>query len=550
LQSQFVAACIKHYAVNNQEVDRSGVSVTLSERALREIYLPAFKAAVIDGNAWVVMSAYNKFRGEYLGENKYLLNDVLKGEWKFKGLVMSDWGGTHSTVNAANHGLDIEMGSRQPYNTNYFADPLVKAIKDGKVTESTINDKVSRILWVMYHTSLATNAPAGKLNTPEHSKTVYDVAAEAIVLLKNSKQILPLNIAKYKSIAIIGDNATQTFHSGGFGAGVKAKYEVNALEGLKSRIGNKVDLKFAQGYKPDYKNNYNAQRKEAANKPDMVMIQQAATVARSTDAAIVFIGGNREYESEGTDRKTLDLPFGEQELVDAVTAANPNTIVVVVGGAPYDLGKIKQNNHTIVFSWYNGSENGNALADVLTGKVNPSGKLPFTFPVKLEDSPAHALKTYPGENHVTEYKEGILVGYRWFDTKNIEPMYPFGYGLSYTNYAYSGLRTNKPTYKKGEKINIMLKLKNTGNYAGKEVVQLYVTKDGSKVDRADKELKAFKKVLVPAGKEVIVTLNLNVNDLAYYDETANKWVVEPGRYKLQAGSSSKDIRGMANITVN
>lgn len=550
MQSQFIAACIKHYAVNNQEVDRSGVSVTLSERALREIYLPAFKAAVIDGNAWVVMSAYNKFRGEYLGENKYLLNDVLKGEWKFKGLVMSDWGGTHSTVNAANHGLDIEMGSRQPYNTNYFADPLVKAVKEGKVAESTINDKVSRILWVMYHTSLATNAPAGKLNTPDHSKTIYDVAAEAIVLLKNSKQMLPLNTTKYKSIAIIGDNATQTFHSGGFGAGVKAKYEVNALEGLKSRIGNKVDLKFAQGYKPDYKNNYNAQRKEAANKPDMAMIQQAATVAKSSDAAIVFIGGNREYESEGADRKTLNLPFGEQELVDAVTAANPNTIVVVVGGAPYDLGKIKQNNHTIVFSWYNGSENGNALADVLTGKVNPSGKLPFTFPVKLDDSPAHALKTYPGENHVTEYKEGILVGYRWFDTKKIEPMYPFGYGLSYTNYAYSGVRTNKTAYKKGEKITASLKLKNTGKYAGKEVVQLYVTKDGSKVERANKELKAFKKVLVPAGKEVTVTLNLDVNDLAYYDEAGKKWVVEPGRYKLQAGSSSKDIRGVTNITVN
>lgn len=550
LQSQFVAACIKHYAVNNQEVDRSGVSVTLGERALREIYLPAFKAAVIEGNAWVVMSAYNKFRGEYLGENKYLLNDVLKGDWKFKGFVMSDWGGTHSTVKAANNGLDIEMGSRQPYNTNYFADPLLAAVKDGKVAESTIDDKVSRILWVMYHTSLATNAPAGKLNTPDHSKTVYDVAAEAIVLLKNNKQMLPLNIAKYKSIAIIGDNATQTFHSGGFGAGVKAKYEVTALEGLKSRIGNKVDLKFAQGYKPDYKNNYNAQRKEAANKPDMTMIQQAATIAKSSDVAIVFIGGNREYESEGADRKTLDLPFGQQELVDAVTAANPNTIVVVVGGAPYDLGKIKQNNHTIVFSWYNGSENGNALADVFTGKVNPSGKLPFTFPVKLEDSPAHALKTYPGENHVTEYKEGILIGYRWFDTKKIEPMYPFGYGLSYTDYAYSGLRTNKTVYKQGDKITATLKIKNTGKYAGKEVVQLYTTKDGSKVERADKELKAFKKVLVPAGKEITVTLNVDVNDLAYYDEAGKKWVVELGRYKLQAGSSSKDIRGVANITVN
>ncbi len=550
LQSQYVAACIKHYAVNNQEFDRNGVSVTLSERALREIYLPAFKAAVIDGKAWVVMSAYNKFRGEYLGENNYLLNDVLKGEWKFKGLVMSDWGGTHSTVNAANHGLDVEMGSRQPYNTNYFADPLIAAVKAGKVSENTINDKVTRILWVMYHTSLATNAPVGKLNTPEHSKAVYDIASEAIVLLKNSKQMLPLNIAKYKTIAIVGDNATQTFHLGGFGAGVKAKYEITALQGLQNRIGSKVDLKFAQGYKPDYKSNYNAERKGAANKSNPALIQQAADVAKSSDAAIVFIGGNREYESEGSDRKSLDLPFGQQELVDAITAVNPNTIIVVVGGAPYNLGKIKQNNHTIVFSWYNGSENGNALADVLIGKVNPSGKLPFTFPVKLDDSPAHALKTYPGENHITEYKEGVLVGYRWFDTKKIEPQYPFGYGLSYTNYEYSGLHTNKASYKQGEKITATLKLKNTGKYAGKEVVQLYVTKEGSKVERADKELRGFKKVLVPAGKEVMVAIDINVNDLAYYDEAAKSWIVEPGRYKLQIGSSSKDIRGVVSISVN
>ncbi|MEO8885332.1 MAG: glycoside hydrolase family 3 C-terminal domain-containing protein [Mucilaginibacter sp.] len=549
IQSQNVAACIKHYAVNNQEVDRNGVSVDLSERALREIYLPAFKAAVEEGNAWVLMSAYNKVRGEYMSENNYMLNTILKGEWKFKGLVMSDWGGTHNTINAANYGLDIEMGSRQPYNTNYFADPLLAAVKAGKVTESTIDDKVSRILWVMYHTSLSANPPAGKLNTPEHSKTVYDVASEAIVLLKNSANMLPLNTSKYKSIAIIGDNATQTFHLGGFGAGVKAKYEVTALQGLKNHIGNKIDLKFAQGYKADYKNNYPAARKEAANKPNAGLIQQAVDAAKSSDAAIVFIGGNREYETESADRKTLELPFGEQELVDAVTAANPNTIVVVVGGAPYDLGKIKQNNNTIVWSWYNGSENGNALADVLTGKINPSGKMPFTFPVKLDDSPAHALKTYPGENHKAEYKEGILVGYRWFDTKKIEPMYPFGYGLSYTNFKYAALHANKAIYKPGDKVIATLKLKNTGKFTGKEVVQLYVTKQVSKVERADKELKAFKKVAVPAGKEITVTLNLNINDLAYYDEADKKWVVEPGKYKLLVGSSSRDIRGEAEITV-
>ncbi|HEY0246078.1 MAG TPA: glycoside hydrolase family 3 C-terminal domain-containing protein [Mucilaginibacter sp.] len=550
IQSQHVAACVKHYAVNNQEFQRSNVSVDISERALREIYLPAFKASIEEGNAWTIMAAYNKLRGQWCSENTYLLNDILKGEWHFKGLVMSDWGGTHSTIDAANNGLDLEMGSRTPYETNHFGNPLIDAIKADKVSLKTIDDKVSRILWVMYHTSLSTNSPKGSINTPGHSKTVYDVATESIVLLKNSKNLLPLNIAKYKSIAIIGDNATKTFHLGGFGAGVKAKYEIIALQGLKNKIGSKVDLKFAQGYKGDYKYNSTPQVKEAASKPNPELIQQAVETAKSSDLAIVFIGGNRDYESEGSDRKTLELPFAEQAVVDAVTEANPNTIVVVVGGAPYDIGKIKNNNHTIVWSWYNGSEGGNALADVLTGKVNPSGKLPFTFPATIDDSPAHALHAYPGENNKVEYKEGILVGYRWFDTKKIEPMYCFGYGLSYTDYKYAGLHTNKKDYKPADKITATIKVKNTGKYAGKETVQLYIGKEGSTVERAEKELKAFKKVFIPAGQEVTVTLNLDAKDLAYFDEKTMKWVVEPGNYKLLAGTSSKDIKETTVIKID
>lgn len=550
IQSQHVAACVKHYAVNNQEIERGTLDVSVDERALREIYLPAFKASIEEGNAWTIMSAYNKVRGDWCSENDYLLNKILKGEWKFKGLVMSDWGGTHSTVKAANTGLDLEMGSRPPYNTYFFADPLLAAVKAGKVSVKVIDDKVRRILWVMYQTSLSKDLPTGSINTAAHSKTVYDIASESIVLLKNEKHLLPLNTSSIKRIAVIGDNATHTFHLGGFGAGVKARYEITNLAGLQNRLRKNVQITFSQGYSGVYKTslkNVNGPSSDA----DAALVQQAVTIAKNAELAILFIGGNRDYESEGRDRADLSLPFGEQTLVDAVTAANPNTIIVVVGGAPYDLGKIKKNNHTIVWSWYNGSENGNALADVLTGKVNPSGKMPFTFPAALSESPAHALNAYPGKGLKVDYKEGILVGYRWFDTKNIEPLYSFGYGLSYTDFDYADLHTDKSNYKAADLITATLKLKNTGKYGGKETVQLYISKTGgSKVSRAEKELKAFRKVWVVPGQTVDVSLRIPVKDLAYYDVSTKKWVVEPGEYELLAGTSSRSILQRSKIHVN
>ncbi|MGZ3844477.1 MAG: glycoside hydrolase family 3 protein, partial [Flavisolibacter sp.] len=370
IQSQHVAACVKHFAVNNQEVERGRIDVQIDERTLREIYLPAFQASIAEGGAWTIMSAYNKIRGEYCSENDYLLNSILKKEWGFKGFVMSDWGGTHSTVAAANKGLDVEMGSGEKYNQYFFADKLLDSVKAGKVSMETIDDKVRRILWVIYHTSLSDNQPAGKINTPAHSKTVYDVASESIVLLKNEKHLLPLNLAGLRSIAVIGDNATRTNHLGGFGAGVKARYEITPFDGLKKRLGNKVTLIYSKGYSGDYhpKGEHNVNPETTG--PNAAMIDEAVALARQSDMAILFIGGNRDYESESRDRKDLSLPFGEQELVDAVTAANSKTIIVIVGGAPYDIAKIKKNNATIVWSWYNGSENGNALADVLLGKVN------------------------------------------------------------------------------------------------------------------------------------------------------------------------------------
>lgn len=541
IQSQHVAACIKHYAVNNQEVNRSSVNAVVDERALREIYLPAFKAAIQEGNAYTIMSAYNKVNGYWCSENDMLLNKILKKEWGFKGVVISDWGGVHHTVEAANNGLDIEMGTKGPYEQWYFAQPLLAAVKAGKVSEKVIDDKVRRILWVMFHTSMSTNKPKGSIATPAHSKAAYDIASESIVLLKNDRNLLPLKVNTIKSIAVIGDNATRTFALGGYGAGVKAKYEVTALAGIKAKLGKTVNIQFAQGYQvPKGKVADNAD-----GKPDQALIDQAVALAKTTDVAMVCIGSNREYESESRDRKDLELPYGEQALVSAVTAANPNTVVVIMAGAPYNLNEIKKSNHTIVWSWFNGSEAGNALADMLTGAINPSGKLPFTFPVNLKDSPAFALDTYPGEDMTANYKEGILVGYRWYDTKKIEPLYSFGYGLSYTRFQYSGIHVVHGK----QSAQVSFTLKNTGKVSGAEVTQLYVKDDHSSVMRPEKELKAFKKVYLKPGQSQVITLKLNADAFKYYSETKKSWVLEPGKFEVLVGGASNDIKLRSNLVL-
>ncbi|MDR6944726.1 glycoside hydrolase family 3 C-terminal domain-containing protein [Mucilaginibacter pocheonensis] len=547
IQSQHVSACVKHFAANNQEAGRDSVNAVIDQRTLREIYLPAFKAAIQQGNAYSIMSAYNKVNGYWCSENDFMLNKILKKEWGFKGVVMSDWGGTHHTVAAANNGLDIEMGTSGAYDQWYFAKPLLAAVKAGQVSEKTIDDKVRRILWVMYHTSMSENHPSGSIATPAHSKAAYDIASESIVLLKNDVGLLPLK-NNVKSIAVIGDNATRTFALGGYGAGVKAKHEVTALAGIRAKFGKTAEIKFAQGYKA----NYLANKKKNADydKPDQALIDEAVALAKTTDIAILCIGSNREYESEAHDRKNLELPFGEQTLINAVTASNPNTVIIIMAGAPYDLNEIKRSAHTIVWSWFNGSEAGNALADVLKGVINPSGKLPFTFPVSLHDSPAFALNTYPGDSLTAEYKEGILVGYRWYDTKKIDPLYCFGYGLSYTSFGYSALKTDKKSYKPGDKIAVSVNVTNKGNMPGKEVVQLYVSKVNPTVLKADKELKAFKKILIAPGKTIAVAMNVGINDLAYFDDKQSKWVIEPGEYKIMAASSSKDIRQVASFSIN
>ncbi len=456
------------------------------------------------------MGAYNKFRGEYLCENSHMLNDVLRDEWGFEGIVISDWAAVHTSVNSLKSGLDVEMGTPKPFNEFFLADPLIDSVKAGKISEAEIDKHVKRILQLMYTLKSmgGEERTKGSINTEAHFKDAYDIASESVVLLKNDKNLLPINTSGIKTIAVIGNNAIKKNALGGFGAGVKSKREVTPLEGLKNRLPESIKINYAEGYKETYAPKKEAifgevtqERAETIDVLDPKMLEEAITAAKNSDITIIFAGSNRDYETEASDRADLELPFGQVELIEKVLEVNPNTIVVMIAGAPFDINSIKEKSSALVWSWFNGSEGGNALADVLFGNVNPSGKLPWTMPKSLADSPAHATNSFPGDK-IVSYDEGILVGYRWFDTKNVEPLYPFGYGLSYTTFDIKNAHAdkNEAYYSEDETIYISVDVENTGNMDGKEVVQLYVTKKESKVERAAQELKGFKKVLVGEGQ--------------------------------------------------
>lgn len=560
LQDNDVMACVKHFAANNQETNRDFVDVQIDERTLREIYLPAFEAAVKEGHAYGIMGAYNKFRGEYLCENDYMLNKILRDEWGFKGIVVSDWAAVHSTAKSLKSGLDIEMGTPKPFNEFFLADKLVAAAKEGEVSEAEIDIHVKRILRTLFQVKAmgpdSKNRVKGSISTEAHYQDAYKIAAEAIVLLKNDNNALPLKLDGVKSIAVIGNNATKKNALGGFGAGVKTKREITPLEGLKNRLPSSIKINYAEGYLERYDEKNKGKLGDITlNGPvtidelDPAKVNEAVEAAKKSDVAIIFAGSNRDYETEASDRRTLKLPFGQEELIKKVQAVNPRTIVVMIAGAPFDINEVSKNTSALVWSWFNGSEGGNALADVLLGKVNPSGKLPWTMPKNIMDSPAHATKSFPGGKTVN-YAEGILIGYRWFDTKNIAPLYPFGYGLSYTTFAFENAKADKTSYAENEMITVAIDVKNTGKVDGKEVVQLYASKSDSKVSRASKELKGFKKVLVKAGNSETVILQLPVKELAYYDVASKKWVVEAGKYTLKVGNSSRDIKKEIAITIN
>ena len=553
LQTKDVAASVKHYLANNQEENRFTIDAYMSERVLREIYLPGFKAAVVDGGALTVMGAYNKFRGEWCTENFYLGHTILRDEFKFKGVYMTDWDAAHSTVKAALAGLDLEMGTnKNNYDDWFFANPFIQAVKDGQLEECLVDEKVANILRVMFKTKVfdPKNREKGSINTPEHQQAAYRSAVEAIVLLKNENELLPLNMSALKSIAVIGDNATRKHCGGGLSSEIKTLYEITPLQALMQKFGNSLKINFAQGYNKQSAF-FEGSGKGQLNSDsiDWILIDEAVAQAKKSDVAIVFAGLNHDFDTESFDRIHMRLPYGQERLIQEVTKANPKTIVVIIAGSPLELSGIAYRVPSLVWAWYGGMEAGNAVCDMLSGKQFPSGKLPFTMPVTLNQSPAHALGNFSGRDLKTNYEEDLLVGYRWFDAKGIEPLYPFGYGLSYTTFDIENASTDKKEYDQNDEININLTLTNTGKRAGAEVIQLYASETVCSVMRPKKELKAFQKVFLQAGEKKIVTLKVKVSDLAYYSEKNNAWVVESGEFVLHIGTSSKDIRNSLPVMV-
>jgi len=554
LQSKDVAASVKHYLANNQEDNRFRIDVSMSERALREIYLPGFKAAITDGGALTVMAAYNKFRGDWCSENDYLDRNILRNELGFKGVLMTDWDAAHSTVKAAFAGLDLEMGTdKKDYNDWYFANPLLQAVKEGKVPISVVDEKVSNILRVMMKIKMLDDKTRvkGSMNTPEHQRAAYNSAAEAVVLLKNRNKVLPIDFTKIKSIAVIGDNATRKHTNGGLSSEIKTLYEVTPLEALTRKFGNSVKINYAPGYEKQstfYEGNNKGQ--SDTKKVDWNLIDAAVDAARKSDIVVIFGGLNHDFDTESFDRLDMKLPYGQETLIQEVAKANPKTIVVIIAGSPLEISGIANRVPSILWAWYGGMEAGNAVTDILSGKVNPSGKMPFTLPVSLEQTPGHALGNYPGHNLRVNYEEDILVGYRWFDTKKIVPQFPFGYGLSYTTFELSGLNADKSTYHKEEVIHVKFVVRNTGSAFGAEVAQVYVSEPICSVLRPDKELKGFEKVFLQPGEAKTIELPVKISDLAYYDEALKGWKIEPGEFLLHLATSSGDICQTVKITVN
>lgn len=584
-QDAGTAVCVKHFAANNQETSRGSVNVILDERTLREIYLRPFEAAVVDGGAMAVMPAYNKVNGAYCSENEHLLNEILRGEWGFKGMTVSDWGGTHSTMGAAMHGLNVQMTG-----DTYLGPALIDSVKAGKVPMEVIDEKAREILRVRYAIKPVPEDVANTTmtSTSEDQDIAYKVATKSIVLLKNDGGILPL-AKEAKKIAVIGQNAVLKTASGGMGAGVKALYEISPLQGLKDRAGEGVEISYAPGYKSYAGRGWGKAlpstdplKADAIDEAaDPKLLEQAAALAKDADVVLFFCGTNKNIETEGSDRKDIGLPTGQNEVAQALASVNPNLVSIVISGGPCDLSELQKYSAAIIQGWWNGMEGGHALADVIYGKIAPSGKLPFTFPAKLEDSPAFALGNFPDKNSSqrdlfmtmyrndmtgmsrdeirdalaklpepeSKYTEGMLVGYRWFDTKGIKPLYAFGHGLSYVDFGYSGLKANKKSYKEGDVIKVTFNLENKGSMEADEVAQLYVHRKDAKVEWPEKELKAFKRLTLGAGESRQVTLEIPVSKLRYWNVDTNKWELEDGTIELMLGGASDDIRQTIQVKI-
>lgn len=558
IQENGVAACVKHFALNNQELYRNDINVEVSDRALYEIYLPAFRAAIVEGGAWAIMGSYNKFRGQYCCHNELLLNKILKEEWKFDGVVISDWGGARNTREAALNGLDIEMGAqsdalpvpvRYAYDNYYLANPFLDLLRKGEVDESLVNEKVRRILRLMMRTSMNTGRPFGRINNAEHLDVARRVAGEGIVLLKNENNFFPIDPERQITIAVIGENATRAMTVGGGSSELKAKNEVSPLEGLKKRFSNAKII-----YSMGYASGPAAYGMVTKPKLDNDSLQAAAVKIASEADIVLFIGGlnkNHLQDCEGGDRQSLALPFRQDELISKIIKVNKNIGVILVSGNAIEMPWLAQVKG-LMQAWYLGSEAGNAIADVVSGDINPSGKLPFSFPVKLSDNAAHYFgeSSYPGDGKNQYYKEDILVGYRWHDTKKIKPLFAFGYGMSYSSFSVTDIKADRQTYSKDEKISIQCTVNNRGTREGAEVVQVYIGKVSSNVPRAEKELKAFKKVNIEEGKSAVVNLSVDINALSFYDETIGGWNLEKGEYIVYVGNASDHIYQKITIQIN
>ena len=569
VQSNGVAACVKHYALNNQEQFRHTSNVIVDDRTLYEIYLPAFKAAVQEGDTWSIMGAYDMYKNQYASQNQYLLNDILKKEWGFKGVVISDWGAVNDTKQAIMNGLDMEFGSwtnglsegtSNAYDNYYLAHPYLKLIKSGEVGTKELDDKVRRILRLAFLTTMNKNKPFGNIASEEHRAIAKEIGEEGIVLLKNQKNVLPINIAKTKKIAVIGENAIKMMTVGGGSSSLKVKYETLPLDGIKARFGKNAEVVFARGYVGDVTGEYNGVktgRDLTEKRSQEELTKEAVELAKNSDF-VIFVGGLNKsdfQDSEGNDRKDMGLPYHQDELISALAKANKNFSVVLVSGNAVEMPWVKE-VPSIVQAWYLGSESGHAIASVLAGDANPSGKLPFTFPVKLEDNSAHQLGEYPGnkeelaqgkgkdqQNPINiKYNEGIFVGYRWHDTKNIKPLFSFGHGLSYTTFEIGQAKADKAVITEDETITFTIPVKNTGKRAGAEVVQLYIRDVKSSLPRPLKELKGFEKIYLNPGEQKEVTITIDKSALSFFDPVKHDWVAEPGDFEALIGNSSDAIK--------
>ena len=563
VQSNGVAACVKHFAFNNQETRRHSTNVIVDDRAMYEIYLPPFKEAVQEGDTWSIMGAYDLFRNEHACHNKFLLVDLLRGEWGYKGAVVSDWGGVHDTEEAIVNGMDLEFGSWtdglssgavSAYDNYYLANPYRRLIESGKYGTEELDKKVRNVLRLTFLTAMNRNKPYGSFCSEEHYAAAHRIGSEGTVLLKNDNGVLPVKPGKNARVLVVGENAVKMMTVGGGSSSLKVEREISPLDGLRTRLAGIAEVDYARGYVGDVTGEYNGVvtgQDLSDSRSAEELIAEASEKAKRADYVIFFGGLNKsaEQDCEDSDRKGLELPYGQDRVIEALAAVNPNLVVVNISGNAVAMpwaDKVP----AIVQTWYLGSEAGHALASVLTGDVNPSGKLPFTFPASLSDVPAHrSAKSYPGIQREgsdiwdVTYEEGIFVGYRWADKNRVRPLFPFGHGLSYTEFEYSRPTVDKKQIAAGDSLTVRLTVKNVGKTAGKEVVQLYIADKKSTLVRPEKELKGFCKVELAPGETKDVVFTIGQDALSYYNDIRKEWVAEPGKFEAIVGASSADIRG-------